>query len=140
MTWAGLLSAWSHFYSAQDPSHDGVHRVALLRFRSQRVVGQAHRGDVLRAHQLPRRVREVADVRRNEVTHARLAWERQAGGPVVLDKLQRQLRQEAAATAQVDPRRQALAAGQLPDAEREALKKDFGVGAEQLRHLAVLVR
>src|SRR5579864_4415803 len=140
MSFIGLLRVWSDFYSGQDPSHDGVHSVALLRFSSECVVGEAHRGDVLGARKLARRVREVAHVGRHEVPYTRLARERQAGGPVVPDHLRGQLGQQASTAAEVDAGRQALTARKLLDAQRESLQQHLCVRAEQLRDLAVLIR
>src|SRR5947209_10279559 len=72
--------------------------------------------------------------------HSRLARKRQPGRPAVLDHLDRQLGKEASAAAQVDAARQALAAGELLDAERQALQQDLRVRAQELGDLAVLVR
>src|SRR5450759_5708790 len=91
------------------------------------------------ARKLPCGVSQITHIRRYEVADVRLAREWKAGGPFVLDHLERQLRQKAAASTQVDARRESFATRQLLDAEREALQQHLGVRGEKLGHLAVLV-
>src|SRR5207302_1064801 len=104
------------------------------------MVGEAHRRDVLRARKLAGGVGEVAYVRWHEVANVRLAREWQAGGPVVLDHLERELGQKAAAAAQIDVVGQPLAARELLQADRQALQQHLGIRAEELGYLAMLFR
>src|SRR5690348_13799122 len=66
--------------------------------------------------------------------------ERQALRPGVLLHLGGELRKQASASTQEDAGGQALAACELLEAERKALEQHLGVGAQQLRDLAVLLR
>src|SRR5260370_14164672 len=139
MAFTRLLGVCSNLYTAEDPSHDGVDGVPLLRFGAESVVRQAHRGDVLRARKLARGIGQVAHVRRHEVPDPRLARKRKTGGPVVLHHLESELWKQAAAPAQVNARREALPTRGLPDPERQPLQHPPGVRAEQLRALPALL-
>src|SRR3989442_8952898 len=134
-----LEGSVSSLYSPQDTPHDRVDGVPLLRLSTKRVVGEAHRSDVLGAGELSCGVGQVANVRRDQVADFRRSWERKSCGPVVLAHLERELREHAAAAAQEDVRRQAVPAGELFEAQSEALEEHLGVGTEQLGHLAVLL-
>src|ERR1700730_17649067 len=140
MAFTNLLGACSDLYTAKDPPHDGVYRVALLGFSSQSVVRKAHRVASRGARKLTCRVGQIAHVRRYEVPDPGLSGEWETGRPVVLDHLERELRQEASAPAQVDAGRQPLTARKLFDAQGQALQEDLGVGAQELGDLPVLVR
>src|SRR5689334_19085833 len=112
MASTGLLeSSVSSFYSAQDPSHDRVHGVPLLRLSTKRMVGEAHRRDVLGARELACGIGQVANVRRDQVADFRRSRERKAGGPVVLGHLEGELGEQAPPAAEEDVRRQAVPAG-----------------------------
>src|SRR3979411_956793 len=106
MAFTNLLGVCSDLYTAKDPAHDGVYRVALLGFSSQCMVREPHRSDVLGAGKLARRVGQIADVGRYQVADSRLPRKRETGGPVVLDHLERELGQQAPAPAQIDAGRE----------------------------------
>src|SRR6266567_2986363 len=140
MAFTGLLASGnSYLYTAKDPAHDGVHARAILGVRPQGMVGQAHRGDVLGARQLAGGVGQVVHVRRHQVPDVRFAREREAGGPLVLDHLQCELGQQAAAAAEIEVGGEPLAALELLEADRESLQQDLRIGAEELGDLAVLL-
>src|SRR5216684_4316592 len=73
------------------------------------------------------------------MAYSRLAREGKACGPVVLDHLERELRQQAPAAAEIDVGGESLATRELLDAQRESLQEHLGVGAEKLGNLAVLL-
>src|SRR6266851_6815176 len=129
----------SYLYTAWDPAHDGVHTGAVFGFGPQCVVGQAHRGDVLRARKLAGGVGQVADVWRHKMPDMRLAGERQAGRPMVLDHLERQLGKQTATAAEIDVGWKPFPACELFHAERQPLQEHLRVRAKKLRDLAVLL-
>src|SRR6266566_3080907 len=103
------------------------------------MVGQAHRGDVLRTRELAGGVGEVAYIGRHEVAYMRLAREREARRPVVLDHLESELGQQAAATTQINVVGQSLTTRELLQADGQALQQHLGIGAEELGDLAMLL-
>src|SRR5438445_9264359 len=73
------------------------------------------------------------------MAYSRLAREGQARGPVVLDHLERELRQQTPAAAEINVGGESLATRELFDAQREPLQQHLRIGAEKLGNLAVLL-
>src|SRR5215831_19267137 len=141
MSPTGLLEGCvSCLYSAQDPPHDRVHRVPLLRLSPERVVREAHWSDVLRARELAGGIGQVAYVRRDQVADSRRSRKREPRGPVVLAQLDREFGQQASASTKEDVGRKPVAASELLEAQGEALQQHLSIRAQQLRDLAMLIR